>query len=303
VLEAIRGLATVLYIQALGQRYLSVSDSDLHTCFNTIRPVAYVDSRQRSKSKQPHQLSELHVSRSTNAVVDMDLARKDALEKFCEHLLYKRYSPRTIKTHTIVLCSPGCIRNHIRGCITRMSTASWHGSSFRRSTGYHAGIRKFTVLLFFHEVLHSNIQSEKLQRPRREYKLQEVLRKVKVNATLLARGNLKPCAMLRHFYACGLCREELLNLKPFDIESTRRLFFVRCGKERKDCVIPVSEKRKEMLREYAAYRPTLWLFEGQAKGSQYSKQSLQSDLKQALAKKGIKSYLAMAEAQLLHAFA
>jgi integrase/recombinase XerD len=44
-----------------------------------------------------------------------------------------------------------------------------------------------------------------------------------------------------------------------------------------------------MLREYYKdYKPAVWLFEGQIKGEQYSEQSLQSVLKQALQKAGIK---------------
>jgi integrase/recombinase XerD len=43
-----------------------------------------------------------------------------------------------------------------------------------------------------------------------------------------------------------------------------------------------------MLREYYnLHKPHIWLFEGQNSGEQYSEQSLQSVLKQALQKTGI----------------
>jgi integrase/recombinase XerD len=145
------------------------------------------------------------------------------------------------------------------------------------------------VKLFFREVLHSNIQPDKLQRPRREHKLPNVLSKEEVAAILGAHGNLKHRAMLSLIYACGLRRGELLSLKPGDIDSNRHLLKIRCGKGRKDRVVPISDKIITMLREYfTAYRPKEWLFEGQQAGSSYSEQSLQSVLKQALIKTGIR---------------
>jgi len=80
-----------------------------------------------------------------------------------------------------------------------------------------------------------------------------------------------------------------LNLKPKDIDSKRGLLIIRQSKGRKDRVAPISEKVIEMLREYyKTYKPQTWLFEGQTKGEAYSEQSLQSVLKQALEKAGIK---------------
>ncbi len=53
-------------------------------------------------------------------------------------------------------------------------------------------------------------------------------------------------------------------------------------KERKR-VIPISDKVIVMLREYyKKYRSSIWLFEGQAHGTQYSETSLQKVLKHAL---------------------
>jgi integrase/recombinase XerD len=95
--------------------------------------------------------------------------------------------------------------------------------------------------------------------------------------------------MLSLIYACGLRRSELLNMKPQDIDSKRHLLIIRNAKGRKDRVVPISDKLIEMLREYyKMYKPQIWLFEGQNTGEQYSEQSLQSVLKQAVAKSKIR---------------
>ena len=57
------------------------------------------------------------------------------------------------------------------------------------------------------------------------------------------------------------------------------------AKGKKDRVIPISDKVITMLRDYyKAYRPKVWLFEGQESGEQYSEKSIQSVLKQAIEK-------------------
>jgi len=146
-----------------------------------------------------------------------------------------------------------------------------------------------SVKLFFREVEKSKIELEKLQRPRREYKLPNVLSKKEVKAILEAPKNIKHKSMLSLIYACGLRRSELLNLKPKDIDSNRNVLIIKNAKGRKDRIAPISDKIIEMLRDYyKMYKPKVWLFEGQRVGERYSEQSLQSVLKQALSRGNVK---------------
>jgi len=145
------------------------------------------------------------------------------------------------------------------------------------------------VKLFFREVVHGDLDLVKLERPRHEYKLPNVLSKEEVASILKAHINIKHKTMLSLIYACGLRRSELLNLKPLDIDSKRGLLIIKQAKGRKDRVAPISGKVIEMLREYyKMYRPKIWLFEGQNTGEQYSEKSLQNVLKQSLEKAQIK---------------
>lgn len=109
--------------------------------------------------------------------------------------------------------------------------------------------------------------------------------KEEVKLILSAHINIKHKTMLSLIYSCGLRRSELLHLKPADIDSKRNIVFIRQSKGRKDRIVPLSLKILVMLRDYyITYNPKTWLFEGQNINEQYSEQSLQSVLKQALFK-------------------
>lgn len=143
--------------------------------------------------------------------------------------------------------------------------------------------------LFFREVQNRKLEVDLIQRPRQENLLPNVLSKEEVKAILEAPRNLKHRAMLSLIYACGLRRSELLNLKPIDIDSKRKLLLIRQSKGKKDRLTPLSEKLIKLLRDYfKSYRPKEWMFEGQEKGRQYTATSLQNVLKQSVKKTKIK---------------
>jgi integrase/recombinase XerD len=145
------------------------------------------------------------------------------------------------------------------------------------------------VKLFFSIRQNRKLNPEIIYRPKKELKLPIVLAKEEIKMILEAHHNRKHKAMLSVIYACGLRRSELLNLKIQDVDSKRNLLIVRQSKGKKDRVVPLSKKIVVMLRVYyKEYRPVAWLFEGQKAGKQYSEKSLDSVLKQALAKAKIK---------------
>lgn len=136
------------------------------------------------------------------------------------------------------------------------------------------------IKLYFSRLQDTHFDIDKVERPRREHKLPNVLSKEEVKRILNAPRNQKHRVMLSLIYACGLRRSELINLKPGDVDSKRGLLIIRQAKGKKDRIVPISDKTVEMLRDYYKfYRPTAWLFEGQSKGEQYSEVSLQKVLK------------------------
>ncbi|MFE3869601.1 tyrosine-type recombinase/integrase [Flavobacterium sp. LS2P90] len=131
----------------------------------------------------------------------------------------------------------------------------------------------------------TKIEVDKIHRPKRSKVLPNVLSKGEIKLILNAHSNIKHKSMLSMIYSCGLRRSELLNLKFSDIDSKRNIVLLKNAKGKKDRIAPLSPKILKMLRDYyIAYKPKNWLFEGQISGEQYSEQSLQNVLKQALKK-------------------
>ena len=144
------------------------------------------------------------------------------------------------------------------------------------------------IKLFFRNLVDKKLQPELILRPKREKPLPNVLSKEEVKRILAAPLNVKHKAMLSLIYSCGLRCGELIKLRPEHIDSKRGLVLIKQAKGKKDRVVPLSGKILQLLRDYyIAYKPDNWLFEGQVKGNRYDERSLQSVLKQSVAKAGI----------------
>ena len=143
--------------------------------------------------------------------------------------------------------------------------------------------------LFFGRLHHRKINIEQIIRPKKDKKLPNVLSKEEVQSILKASENIKHRAMLMLIYSCGLRRSELLHLKPEHIDSNRKILIIKQAKGRKDRIAPLPIKMIEMLRGYyKQYKPTVWLFEGQKQGEQYSERSLNLVFNHAAEKARIK---------------
>src|SRR5690554_3915876 len=86
------------------------------------------------------------------------------------------------------------------------------------------------VKLFFQNRQQRKLDFELIYRPKRATILPNVLSKEEVKAILDAHSNIKHSIMLSLIYSCGLRRSELLNLKPTDIDSKRKLVIIRQSK-------------------------------------------------------------------------
>ncbi len=210
------------------------------------------------------------------------------LKKFEQWLKSKRYSDNTIKTYTEALRMFLSYFNYkLAAEITNDDLILYNNDyilKYQLSASYQNQIVN-AIKLFYSTVQNRKIAIELIHRPKREKLLPNVLSKEEVKRILEAHVNVKHKVMLCLIYSCGLRRSELLNLKPKDIDSKRNLIFISQAKGKKDRIAPLSPRILEMLREYyLGYKPSVWLFEGQNKGEQYSAKSLQSVLKNAVYK-------------------
>ena len=213
------------------------------------------------------------------------------IEKFKQWLLSKRYSPSTIKTYSEALKSFLIFfREKPIEEITNEDVIVYNNEYILKnklSSSYQNQIVN-AIKLFFQTIRDTKMIVDKIHRPKRSKVLPNVLSKEEIKLILNAHSNIKHKMMLSLIYSCGLRRSELINLKPQDIDSKRNIVLLKNAKGKKDRITPLSPIILEMLRNYYnGYKPKTWLFEGQIVGEQYSEQSLQSVLKQALQKAGI----------------
>lgn len=210
------------------------------------------------------------------------------IAEFVRWLKSKRYSESTIKTYsealrTFLLFYSGKSVSDI----TNDDLIKFNNDYILKkklSSSYQNQIVN-GVKLFFQTIEQSKLKVDLVHRPKKEKLLPNVLSKEEIKQILNAPTNIKHKAMLSLIYSCGLRRSELLNLKPNDIDSNRGVIIIRQAKGKKDRIAPLSEKILVMLREYyILFKPTVWLFEGQEIGNQYSEKSLQNVLKQSIEK-------------------
>jgi len=141
---------------------------------------------------------------------------------------------------------------------------------------------------YYGEVLKKKFIYE-VKRPRKDKKLPVVLTRDEVAKILSVIDNIKHRAILMLIYSAGLRVGEVVNLRPEDIDSGRRLIHIKGGKGRKDRYTLLSEHALKVLKEYfREYRPSKWLFEGVKRGRHISTRTVQAVFRQACDKAGIK---------------
>ena len=249
----------------------------------------------RIETRIPEQPKAIPHFASTVMVTDLpriDSESQQEIERFSQWMKQKRYSESTVKTYIMA------ITVFLR-FIKPKTSAEATNDDMQRFVYQYMIPRKLSfsyqnqavnaARLFFKTIKGSVLITEQLERPRSEHKLPNVLSKEEVAAILQALVNQKHRTMLSLIYACGLRRGELLTLKPENVDSKRHLLMILNAKGKKDRVVPISDKVITMLREYyKAYKPKIWLFEGQNAGEKYSEESIAKVLKHACEKANIK---------------
>jgi integrase/recombinase XerD len=208
------------------------------------------------------------------------------IAQFKDWLSSRRYSPNTIKTYTDALRTfLKFFHNKPISQINNQDLIRFNNDYILRN-GFSSSFQNQVVnaiKLFFRKIENTQLEVDLIHRPKREKKLPNVLSKEEVKQILEATSNLKHKAMLSLIYACGLRRSELLNLKPKDVDSKRKILLIKQSKGKKDRITPISDKLIQLLREYyKEHNPKLWLFEGQIKGEKYSERSLEEVLKKSV---------------------
>jgi integrase/recombinase XerD len=161
----------------------------------------------------------------------------------------------------------------------------------------------FNALRFLYVELYSiPFRINEIPRPKSAKKLPVVLSQAEVVRILNAVKNLKHKTLLMLIYSAGLRVGESVRLRIEDIDSGRKLIYLRSAKGRKDRYTLLSNAVLEKLREYyRAYHPREYLFEGADGRKHLSERSVQHVFERAVRDCGVKKSVSVHS--LRHSFA
>ena len=208
-----------------------------------------------------------------------------------EQLIRKRYSPNTINAYIDLLktykyhCQDNAISPE-----DESSVKSFILDLVNKGLSHSAQNQAINAIKFYFEkVLGKERKYYEFDRPRKQFRLPNVLTKKEVRLILDHTTNLKHRVILTSIYSLGLRVGELLHLKLEDYDKDRKYIRIRQSKGNKDRIVPVPEKLVRLWNQYyKAYKPTIYLIEGQrGKGTPYSYRSIQAILKRSCREAGI----------------
>ncbi len=293
IMQLIRSVAEVRWSATMKCWHMPDTKIAVNDMFNALKGRVYFNYSQlkyRQSEKEDDKKAQMLKIRNQvfPALSEEDLLSLKEFKKWMEH---RRYSVSTINTYHSMICRFGgfikprnmneCDADDIIRYVNEYIIPAGLSYAFQNQTVN-------SVRLFFSVINSESLDIESLCRPRTEHRLPNVLSKGEIRDILEVCVNIKHRAVLSLIYACGLRRSEVLNLMLTDINSKRKIILIRQSKNKKDRIVPISEKMIHLLRAYArATKPEKYLFEGSKKGEQYSATSLEKALKKACKKAGI----------------
>jgi integrase/recombinase XerD len=207
-----------------------------------------------------------------------------------QQMLIRNYSKRTITSY---LCSIGQVSRYFNLPPGRISPGQFKSYLHHLIINEHSSVSRINQnisawKLLQQDVLGRNYEPIRIKRPRKEKKLPVVLSAAEAISMCDHPRNYKHRALLKLAYATGLRRNELLHMRPQNIDRERGVIKVT-GKGNKQREIPLPVSVLELLEEYFRYyRPTVFLFEGHTPGKAYSASSLTKIIKKNAARVGIR---------------
>jgi len=259
------------------------NDLSIDSLLSHVEGKAQVEFLEKRLESVEYKRSHL---RPSDFLEPLDEIKSNEIVRFEHYLQSKRYSSNTIKVYAETLRV--FLRYFTNKAIEEISNEDLiaFNNDYILKNNFSSSYQNQlvnAVKLYYSAIQHKRIDMDLVHRPRREKTLPNVLSKEEVKMILNCLSNEKHKTMLSVIYACGLRRSELLNLKPQDILSDRKLIIIKQSKGKKDRIVPLSDILLEQLRNYyKIFRPTTYLFEGQNKGEQYSARSLELVFKKSI---------------------
>ena len=228
-----------------------------------------------------------------------------SIEQLVFEMQYRNYSSSSIKTYRDLLLS---VEKHFLKSIKEVSVDDLKQYLHRRITQENVSVSLVNQTISAFKILQTDVLKRewnafKIKRPRREKKLPEILSQEEIQKMISCTKNIKHKALIMLAYSSGMRRQEIQQIKPSAIDSSRMQIHVVQGKGKKDRFTILSTKALEMLRiYYKVERPKTYLFEPQGKSNKpLSATTLQEIVKNSAEKAGIKKKISFHT--LRHCFA
>lgn len=282
-------LPEVKWSDVFNMYYLPNTPSNLNMIYKQLKGMAWVNSNYFfPKSSFGRDNADVNVEwfRKRGVVEGI----KSCPENFLSKLELKRYANNTVKTY--VSCFEGFINHYKDRQLIDLdeNDVRLYLQKLIKGNASHSYINQAinSIKFYYEVVLEMPNRFYAIERPWAEEKLPQVLAKEEVLSIIENTNNIKHRCIVSLLYSAGLRRNEVLNLKPNDIDGKRMVITVRSGKGNKDRLTILSEKLVVELRQYyLQWRPTNFLFEGPG-SARYSAESVASIVKAAAQRAGIK---------------
>jgi len=204
----------------------------------------------------------------------------DPITKLRNYMEFRHYSPESIKNYCSCLTSFLVYFDKLGIASSEKITSSQiieYLKQFKEPSthsGYHSAIK-----LYYEKICHLGIEKFKyIERPKKAYRLPIIIDNTDIQKLMDVCTNVKHKAIMLTFYATGVRRTELLNIKISDIDSKRGVIRV-IGKGNKERLVPLNQMLLDYLRIYfKGYKPKFWLFENDTTHKQYTGASVKEFL-------------------------
>jgi integrase/recombinase XerD len=284
----VKTLPGITWSDAYSMYYIPNRKENLNLIFETFKGIAWVNCNHFFANK-PINLSNIKPDVSWYRDRPVKEGHRACPEEYLLKLELKRYSLNTVKIY--VLFFEAFINhfpemelskfdeNDIREYLQKLVQEGKSNSYINQAVN--------SIKFYFEVVKGMPNRFYSIERPRKEKKLPTVISKKEVSNLINTLVNIKHKCIVSLLYASGLRLNELINLKPKDIESDRMVILVRGGKGNRDRYTLLSDSLLINLREYfKEYKPREYLFEG-ANGGEYTGTSVQAIVRKAAYNAGI----------------
>lgn len=259
--------------QSLGCWYFKKEDFLLNSFYKSLISIAFIDYKALKNT-----LPKLSVSTPVKEQLPKEL--ESLVHGFFVYLRGKRFSKSTVNTYTHAITEFLIYhKNAIIG--TKRDIEKFLETVYISKKAAISTQRQFvSAMNHFLTFTQADFRLDfKVDAPKRDQKLPNVLSKEEIIRLIQVTKNLKHRVCISLLYSSGLRIGELLSLKLKDIDFDRNMLRIHMSKGRKDRYVPIARSILPMLHNYInTYKPSIFFIENEQSHQQYSAGSVRKFL-------------------------